>query len=79
MKIEVLGTGCRKCGALESATTQAVQELGLSAVVEKVTDFADIAAHGVMSTPALCIDGEVAVVGRVPPVEELKELLAGRT
>ena len=75
MKVEVLGSGCRKCATLESSATQALQDLGLSVTVEKITDFVDIAARGVMSTPALCIDGHVAVAGRVPSVEELKELI----
>ncbi len=75
MKIEVLGTGCRKCVALEAATAEALRELGMSEIVEKITDYAEIVAHGVMSTPALCLDGGVEVVGRVPTVDELKGIL----
>ncbi len=75
MKIEVLGTGCKNCNALEAATAEALQQLGVDQPIDKVTDYADIMAYGVMSTPALAVDGEVKVVGRVPSVAELKELL----
>ncbi len=76
MKIEVLGSGCKNCRALEAATAQALKELGLSEPIDKVTDYAEIMSYGVMSTPALAIDGEVKLVGRVPSVNELTELLA---
>jgi small redox-active disulfide protein 2 len=75
MKIAVLGTGCAKCTKLYEATRQAVQELGLDADVQKVTDIQQIMAHGVMMTPALVVDGEVKVVGKVPDLDELKALL----
>lgn len=77
MKIEVLGTGCKNCNALEAATHQALQDLGMDVSVEKVTDYGEIVAYGVMSTPALAIDGEVKTSGRVPSVRELTELLSG--
>ncbi len=77
MKIEVLGTGCKNCNALEAATHQALQDLGMDVPVEKVTDYGEIVAYGVMSTPALAIDGEVKTSGRVPSVRELTELLSG--
>ncbi len=76
MKIEVLGTGCKNCNALEAATHQALQDLGMDVPVEKVTDYGEIVAYGVMSTPALAIDGEVKTSGRVPSVRELTELLS---
>ncbi len=75
MKIEVLGPGCKNCSALEEATNEALSQLGLDASVEKVTDYGKIAGYGVMSTPALVVDGEVRSVGRVPSVDEITELL----
>ena len=75
MKIEILGTGCPKCNLLEEATRQAVANAGLDATVEKVTDMAQIMAFGVMSTPALVVDGEVKLSGRVPSVDDLAALL----
>jgi len=77
MKIKVLGSGCASCKALEKRTTQAVSLLGLDADIEKVTDYTAIAAYGIMSTPAVDIDEEVALAGRVPKVAELQTLLAG--
>jgi small redox-active disulfide protein 2 len=76
MKIEVLGPGCKNCSALEKATNEALGQLGMDASVDKVTDYATIAGYGVMSTPALVVDGEVRTVGRVPSVGEIAELLA---
>ena len=75
MKIEVLGPGCKNCSALEKATNEALSQLGMDASVEKVTDYGKIAGYGVMSTPALVVDGEVKTVGRVPSVDEITELL----
>lgn len=75
MRIEVLGTGCPKCRMLTLNVERAVAELGLEAEVVKVTDISEIVAHGVMLTPALMVDGNVKLVGRVATVEELKALL----
>ena len=75
MKLEVLGTGCPKCQQLTANVQAAVEQAGLTAEIVKVTDIADIAARGVMMTPALLVDGEAKVVGKVPPVEEIKALL----
>ena len=75
MKIQVLGTGCARCRLLVEQTERAVQELGLDAEVEKVTEINEILDFGVMMTPALAIDGEVKIVGKVPAIDELKELL----
>ena len=75
MKIKVLGSGCANCQTLEKRTAQAVSLLGLDADIEKVTDYVDIAAYGVMSTPALVIDEQVVLAGRVPKVAELQTLL----
>lgn len=76
MKIEVLGSGCANCIALEVATGQALAQFGMDQPVEKITDFPTIVSYGVMSTPALALDGEVKVAGRIPNVEELKRLLS---
>lgn len=75
MEIKVLGTGCAKCKTLEEVTRKAVEEKGIDANVEKVEDLIQIMTYGVMTTPALVIDGKVAVKGRVPSVEEIKDLL----
>ncbi len=75
MKIQVLGTGCAKCKLLAEQTERAVRELGLDAEVEKVTEITEILDFGVMMTPALAVDGEIKVVGKVPQIEELKEML----
>ena len=77
MKIKVLGSGCANCQTLEKRTSQAVNLLGLDADIEKVTDYTAIAAYGVMSTPALVIDEQVVLTGRVPKVAELQTLLTG--
>ncbi len=75
MKIQVLGTGCAKCKLLAEQTERAVQERGFDAEVEKVTEINEILDFGVMMTPALVIDGEVKVVGKVPAIDELKKML----
>jgi len=75
MKVSVLGTGCAKCDKLYSATRQALDELGLDAELEKVSDIQEILAFGVMMTPALAVDGEVKVAGKVPALDEIKEML----
>ena len=77
MKIKALGSGCANCQTLEKRTNQAINLLGMDAEIEKVTDYADIAAYGVMSTPALVIDDQVVLTGRVPKVAELQTLLTG--
>jgi small redox-active disulfide protein 2 len=75
MTIKILGSGCRNCVALKDNTEAALKELGLEAEIVKVTDFKDIMAYGVMSTPALVIDGEVKLTGRLPRKEELHKFL----
>ena len=74
MKIEILGTGCPKCEELAKNAAAAVEELGLAAEVSKVTDIVEIANRGVMLTPALSVDGDVKLVGKVATVEELKAI-----
>ena len=75
MKIEILGSGCRSCNALEAATQQALRQLGINETVTKVTDYEQIASYGVMSTPALAIDGDLKTAGRVPTVDEIAGLI----
>jgi len=75
MKIQILGTGCAKCDALAMATEKAAQALGRPYELEKVTDLKQIMAFGVMTTPALAVDGKVRVSGKAPSVNELKILL----
>jgi small redox-active disulfide protein 2 len=75
MEIAVLGTGCPKCDKLAAETRKALQELGLNHEVRKVTEVADIMSYGVMLTPALVVNGEVKVVGKVPSIEEIKTFL----
>lgn len=73
--VKVLGGGCARCHALEEAVRAALEELGMNTVIDHVTDYAQIAAYGVMSTPALVVDGKVVSYGRVLNREEAKELI----
>lgn len=75
MKIEILGTGCTKCKTLEEVTKQAVAQSGLFAQIEKVEDIMKIMEYGVMSTPALVIDGKIMSTGKVLSVNEIVELI----
>ena len=75
MKIEILGTGCPKCKQLEMNVRKAVEEKNVKANIIKVTDITKIMEYGVMSTPAIVIDGEVKVYGRLADVKEIKKLL----
>jgi len=77
MDIKILGPGCKNCVLLHKITTQVVQELGLDATIEKIEDYGQIASYGVMSTPALVVDGVVVLSGRVPTPSHLKEILEG--
>lgn len=75
MKIEILGTGCSKCKALEEATKQAVAMSGKFAQIEKVEDIMKIMKYGVMSTPGLVIDGKVLSTGKILSVTEITEMI----
>jgi len=75
MKIQVLGTGCPKCGELEKRVKDAVAKAGAKATVEHVYDVEKIIAMNIFSTPALAIDGEVVFSGRVPGVDELVKII----
>jgi small redox-active disulfide protein 2 len=78
MKIEVLGTGCAKCAELERRAKEAVAKAGVKAEVTHVYDLEKILERGVVSTPALMVDGVAVASGRVPGVDELVRLLKGR-
>ncbi len=73
--VKVLGSGCAKCNALEAATKAALEQLGMDTTIEHVTDFAKIASYGVMSTPALVVDGKVVSYGKVLKTEEVVNIL----
>lgn len=75
MKIEILGTGCKKCDELEAKVKQAVAKSGKFVQIEKVADLQKIMAYGVMSTPGLVIDGEVKSTGKVLSTAEILALL----
>ena len=77
MDIKILGGGCANCRALEAMAKDAVAQLGLTATVEEVTDYAAIASYGVMRTPALVIDGTVFLSGRVPQKDEVRRIIEG--
>ncbi|MDZ7761616.1 MAG: thioredoxin family protein [Desulfovermiculus sp.] len=77
MEIKVLGPGCPKCQETEKLVKEAMQESGVEANVEKVTGTMDIAKYGVFGTPAVVVDGEVKVVGKVPSKEDLKSWFQG--
>jgi small redox-active disulfide protein 2 len=73
--VKVLGSGCAKCNQLEANVKIALEQLGMETMIEHVTDFSQIAAYGVMSTPALVVDGKVVSYGKVLKVEEAVKLL----
>ena len=77
MNIQVLGTGCLKCKKVAEVAEKAVEELGVEVEVVKVTDINEIISFDVMMTPALAIDGEVKVSGKVPSVEDVKKWIGG--
>ena len=73
--VKVLGSGCAKCNQLEAAAKAALEQLGMDTTIDHVTDFSQIAAYGVMSTPALVIDGKVVSFGKVLKTEEVVKIL----
>lgn len=75
MKIKILGTGCPNCKRLEDNVKKVLEELKVEAAVEKITDIMKIMSYGVMGTPALVVDEEVKVYGRVPDIDEIKKIL----
>ncbi len=75
IKIQVLGTGCPKCQKLAENAEVAIQDAGVEGQIEKITDINEIMKFGVMLTPALAIDGQVKVVGKVASPDEIKKFL----
>ncbi len=75
-KLQILGTGCAKCDKLAENTESAAKDLGIDYELEKITQVNDIATFGVMMTPALAVDGQVKVVGKVPDVDEIKGMIS---
>jgi small redox-active disulfide protein 2 len=75
MEIKVLGPGCAKCEKAEKIVRDVVAETGINADVEKVTDMMKIAEYGVMATPAVVVDGDVKIVGKVPNRDDVKTWL----
>ena len=71
MDIKVLGPGCPKCLQVEKVVKQTIEEIGVEATVEKVTDIMEIASYGVFGTPAVMVDGEVKSVGKIPEKNEI--------
>lgn len=78
MRIKILGSGCAKCNRLEQLTRDAVAELGVEACFEHVKDMDQIMAYPIMTTPALVVDEQVCVSGRMPSKDELLGWLKGR-
>jgi small redox-active disulfide protein 2 len=76
MRLQVVGPGCTNCKTLAERTDVAAKELGLEYELEKVEDLTAIVSMGIVRTPALIIDGEIKLVGRVPSVSELREILS---
>ncbi|MDI6813800.1 MAG: thioredoxin family protein [Desulfitobacteriaceae bacterium] len=74
--MQILGTGCPKCKKLAEVTEEAARDLGIEFKIEKVTEVKEIMKFGVMMTPALAVDGEVKVVGKIPSVDEIKKMIA---
>jgi small redox-active disulfide protein 2 len=73
--LQILGTGCPRCRELTAAVEEAARRAGIEYRIEKVTDIGRIVEMGAFATPALAVDGEVQVAGRVPPVDEIVLLL----
>jgi len=75
MTIKILGPGCMNCRTLERRTQEAVEQLGLDAVIQKVEDYQEISTYGIMSTPGLVIDDTLVSQGRVPTVDAIKDMI----
>jgi len=78
MNIQILGTGCPKCKSLEKATREVVEQNGIDASITKVEDIVEIMKFNIMTTPALVVDGKIVVKGRVPSMDELKQILTNK-
>jgi small redox-active disulfide protein 2 len=77
-KVEILGSGCAKCNQLADAVRSVIEAEGIAAVLEKVEDIQKIVSYGVLSTPALVVDGKVLCSGRVPSNDEIREMLTAK-
>lgn len=75
-KIQILGTGCPKCKKLAENAEAAASSLGIEFEIEKITDIKEIMKFGVMITPAMAVDGVVKIVGKVPPSEDIMEIIS---
>ena len=75
--IEIFGSGCKKCEVLQERATVAARNIGLQADIVKVKEFDQMMARGIMSTPALALDGQLKLQGQVPTVQALEALLKG--
>ncbi len=77
MKIEIFGSGCPRCKQTEKIMKMAVEEMGSDATVEKVTDMMIIMEKGIVSTPAVAVDGKIVLSGKIPSLDEAKRLIKG--
>jgi len=75
MKIEIYGSGCAKCKKTEEIVRQAVNELNIKAEISKIEDLQKIIDKGIMMTPAVAVDGEIKILGRVPSTQDVKKIL----
>ena len=75
MKIEIYGSGCSKCKKTEEIVRQAVKELNIKAEISKIEDLQKIIDKGIMMTPAVVVDGEIKILGRVPSIQDVKKIL----
>jgi len=75
MKIEIYGSGCSKCKKTEEIVRQAVNELNIKAEISKIEDLQKIIDKGIMMTPAVVVDGEIKILGRVPSTQDVKKIL----
>jgi len=78
MKIEIAGPGCPRCKATEKNVREAVKQLGIQAEIAHVYNIAEVAKRGVMFTPAVIVDGQVKISGKIPSVAEIKEVLSSK-
>ena len=75
MKIQIIGSGCAKCTATEKVVKETIEELGINVELSKITRMLDIIGFGVMATPAIVVDGEIKIQGKVPSRDEVEQLL----